>query len=153
MQHIARNMRDGDREEVFCQMWTDEPDDFARLVINHYGFYKWAVSLGDDPVCALGAVTHWPGVWIAWMVTTDRFPEIGSFVTKFVRRSMIPSLHRLGAHRCEARSIASHTEAHRWLKVLGAKQEAVLRRYGKNREDFLLFRWDRADVLCPETTR
>ena len=62
-------------------------------------------------------------------------------MTRHIIRVMMPSLAIAKAHRAEARSAASHIEAHNWLERLGATREAPLRGYGRNGEDFILFAW------------
>lgn len=82
----------------------------------------------------------WPGVWGVWMFATDRFPEIGLFTTKFIKKNIISALIPV-AHRAQCYSAESHTEAHKWLEVLGARKEAVLKDYGKEGQTFYLYRW------------
>lgn len=144
--HIARNLRAADARELGAQRWDMDPDSLAREVRDYYGPYKWVVERAGVPIAAVGAVAVHPGVWSAWMFATDDFHKIGLYLTRFVRQRMIPSLVRLGAHRCDARSIDGHDHAHRWLRALGAVEEARLLRYGRNGEDFIVFRWDRPDV-------
>jgi hypothetical protein len=54
---------------------------------------------------------------------------------------MFPAIVNAGAHRGQCISPADHLDTHRWLRWLGAKEEAMLRKYGKNGEDALLFAW------------
>lgn len=154
---VVRNMRKADREEIFATRFYD-PDDNDSLVseiLTHWGPLRWAVMVDDAPVVVIGATCLWPGCWAAWMFATDDFRKCRIFSTKFVKTGMIPALHRLGAHRCEARSDASHVEAHNWLQALGARKEATLRNYGRDGRDFVIFRWDRNDDVRqrPESTR
>ncbi len=144
--HIVANLRAADRRELQAQRWEDDLGTLPEDILTAYGPYAWIVSLHDEPIAAVGAVPMWPGVVYAWMFATDKFPQIELFLTRFVKRSMIPNLVSLGTHRCEARSIEGHDVAHRWLRALGAQEECRLHRYGKGGEDFLVFRWDRPDV-------
>ena len=143
--YVCARLRDADRREIFATRRTDEPDALAVEIIRYWGPIGWVATHNDRPVALVGATETWPGVWSAWMMATDEFPMVARRVTRFVKRVMIPGLVDLGAHRCEARSIDGHTEAHRWLRVLGATEEARLRRYGRNGEDFLVFRFDRPE--------
>lgn len=146
LESIVANLREADRRELAAQRWTDDLTSVPGDIINHCGPFMWVVEYEGVPVAAVGAVQQWPGVVSAWMFATDSFPKVGFYLTKFIKKAMIPSLVRLGCHRCEARSIEGHTEAHRWLRLLGATEECRLKRYGKGGEDFLVFRWDRPDV-------
>lgn len=144
--YVVQNMRAADREEIFATRHGDCLDTLASDVFQHWGSVGWVAWHDHLPVAAFGATSLWPGSWMAWLFATDNFGQVGFEVTRHIRRVMIPSLVDRGASRCEARSIISHTEAHRWLRSsLGATEEARLRRYGRNGEDFLVFRWDRPE--------
>jgi len=121
--------------------WADDPTALA-LDVMHWGGLSWAACWNGAPVAALGAVEQWPGVWSCWMFATDDIPHIGLSLTRFAKYRMIPAIRDLGGHRGEARSMVDHTEAHRWLRSIGAREEARLSGYGKHGEDFLVFSWD-----------
>jgi hypothetical protein len=141
--YVCRNLRADDAAEVFATRWNDDPDELAAQAFQTWGRFNW-VAFGDDgiPIASVGAVPSWNGVWQGWMMATDRFPEIGKHLTKWMRQVMIPAVVEAGCHRAEARSAASHSLAHRWMEMLGAKPESVLRRYGREKQDFVLFVWE-----------
>lgn len=140
--YIMANLRPADAEEAYALCYHDDPAQLAHECINHWGNYGWVVYHGDTPVAVLGATELWPRVWSAWMLATPDFSRIGLFVTRFIKRIMIPGLEQYGAVRADARSHVNHTWAHRWLEALGAQKEAVLKRYGKDGSDFVIYRWD-----------
>lgn len=142
VREICYNLRDGDRHEAFAQMRHDSAHVLAHNIIHDWGPLSYIVYRYEKPVAVLGAMEMWPGVWSAWLLATDDFSKVGKTVTAFIHRDMSPLLRALGCHRLEARSLATHTEAHRWLESLGAKREALLKNYGKNKEDFIIFHWD-----------
>jgi hypothetical protein len=144
--HVVRNMRAEDAREVFANRRGEDPDALAMEIMRTWGPLGFVFHHAGRPAAIVGATEMWPGVWCAWLLATDDFPHVALGLTKFVKRGMIPYLVENGAHRCEARSIDGHSQAHRWLRLLGASQEARLRRYGRNGEDFLVFRWDAPDV-------
>lgn len=137
--HIAVRMREADRAEVYATRWTDDAWTLAGDMLASP--LKWAAYSEGFPVAAVGALPRWPGVWVVWMIATDDFPKCRFSLTRHIRSVIIPSLREVGAHRAECASLASHTEAHAWLRYLGAEQEAALRGYGRNGEDFSLFVW------------
>lgn len=139
--YVARHMRAADRDEIFATRWGDDPNDLVQAALRG-GSFAWVASL-DRPIAALGAIPMWNGVWSVWMFATDDFRRIRFGLTRFVVRDMIPALRAGGAHRAECRSLATHTEAHRWLEMLGATREATLRGYGRAGEDFELYVWRR----------
>ena len=147
--YIAEHMREWDRREVFAGLWTDSPYE----VVQHALLWKpgWTAYFGLKPIALVGAFPTHPGVWSVGMVATDEFPKIGKKLTRFVKRVMIPALVETGAHRAECCSMVGHEEAHRWLKLLGAHEEALHKGFGRGQEDFIRFVWDRANVLRPES--
>lgn len=141
--HVSVNMRDVDREEIFATRWSDSSIDLAEDIARIPGPHWAAWKAGIGPVAIYGAMPMWPGVWSMYFFSTPHFHQIARDVTRHIRKVMMPSLALVaGAHRAEARSSVSHTEAHRWLERLGAKREATLKGYGRKGEDFILFAWD-----------
>jgi RimJ/RimL family protein N-acetyltransferase len=146
VQYVCRNLRDADRAEAHAVRFDDSDDSLAMEISTSWGTFGWAAGL-EQPIAVIGASQIWPGFWSAWMLATDEFPRIGLPLTKFVKRRMIPMLFKeLGLRRGEARSSEQNVEAHRWLETLGAVRESTLVRYGKNGEDFHIYRWDNPDV-------
>jgi hypothetical protein len=92
-------------------------------------------------VVVVGAQEFWPGRWSVCAFATDEFTHVVLAVTRFVKRVMIPALIRDGAQRAQCASHAKHTDAHRWLEMLGAEHEGTLRSFGKDGADFLVYRW------------
>lgn len=138
-EYVARRLRDADRREVFATRWAASEKALAQdMAASPLG---WVAVADYGPVAAVGAIPRWPGVWSVWMLATDDFPKCRFSLTRHVRSVIIPALRETGAHRAECASLASHIEAHAWLRYLGAEKEATLRGYGRNGEDFLLFVW------------
>lgn len=138
--YICRNMRADDRSEIFATRWDDDPDQLAADAFTRWGEMSYIAFAQDGtPVASIGATPVWPGVWSGWMMATDRFGEVGKPLTKWIRRVMLPAIAKAGCHRAEARSESTHHAAHRWMEMLGAKPESVLRQYGRQKQDFILF--------------
>lgn len=144
--HVAERMRPEDRREIFGTRWTDSNEDLARDVMR-CGAFCWVAWTNDWPVAVFGAFPLHPGVWTVFLFATDDFRKIAFSLTKYVRRVMIPSLVKTGAHRAECRSIEGHTDAQRWLGMLGAKPEGFEAGYGRNGENYIKYVWNRDDVL------
>jgi len=145
--HVAANMREWDKKEIYAVRWTDDPKEIARDCAA-YGRFGWIAWHGGEPVAVVGAVPVHPGVWSVYMFATDCFRQIAISLTKFVRRVIIPALVDTGAHRAECASMEGHAEAHRWLELLGATREgSPMMEYGKDGENFIRFVWRRESVL------
>jgi hypothetical protein len=140
--YICRNLRAGDREEIFATRWGDDPDELAVEAFTRWGSMSFVAGIDGEPIAAIGATPLWGGVWAPWMIATDKFGQIGKCLTRAAKRSIIPGVVKAGVHRAEARSLATHTEAHRWMESLGAKRESVLRQYGRDKQDFYLYVWE-----------
>ncbi len=152
LRHIVRNLRARDREEIFCTRWDDG---FDGLVADCMAVSKLPTSytvlayVNNKPVAVLGACEPWPGLWDGWCFGTDDFDKVALFLTKHIHRKMLPLLLARGLRRMHCRSLASQTATHDWLRSIGASQddERVLKGWGKNGEDFVMFEWHREALL------
>jgi hypothetical protein len=139
---LCRNLRDADRREAFACRFDPNPDKLAVWAYETWGAFSFMVLDNDNvPAAFIGATELWPGVSSAWMLTTDRFDSVGVALTRWVRRVMIPAIVEGGCRRLEANSIEGHDVAHRWLEHLGAVREGTKAGYGKNGEDFHIYKW------------
>jgi len=137
---VAERMREWDHREIYATRWTEDPRVVA-MDCAGAGSFSWCAGL-EKPIAVIGAIPTWPGVWSVFMFATDDFRRISFSLTKFVKRVMIPALRQTGAHRAECCSIEGHEIAHRWLELLGAKQEGpTIEDYGRNRESFRRYVW------------
>ena len=147
---VADNMRQSDKDEIYATRWTDNPMDVTRDCMASSSAFGWTIGHQHpgkyDPIVALGGFPVWNGVWSVWMFATPRFPEVAIYTTKFIIQKMIPAIYPK-AHRVECRSIESHTTAHKWLELMGAKRECMLENYGKGGENFFVYRWRKEDVF------
>ena len=137
--HVARNMRDWDRREIFATRPDDDVEVLAHAALN-CGRIAWVSGL-DEPIAAFGCAPMWPGVYSMWLFATDDFHQIRFSVTKLIVRTIVPMMIDAGAHRLEARSMEGHTDAQRWLEVIGARREATLAGYGREAQDFHVYAW------------
>ena len=140
VRHVARNLREWDRFEIFATRSDDDPDALAAAACAT-GPIAWVAGLDTTPIAAFGCAPMWSGVWSMWLFATDEFGRIGISVTRLVVRSIIPMMVQAGAHRLEARSMEGHTNAQAWLEVIGASREGTLRGYGRDGQDFHVYTW------------
>lgn len=138
--YVAENMRQADKDEIYCGRWTDSPYDLTTDVMSAGGVSMVAWHL-DEPVAVIGAVPVSPTLWSVIMFATDKLPEIGLPLTRFLSTTMVNTIFSpgVGGLRAECRSSVVHKEAHRWLELIGFKREALLKAVGKNGEDFYLY--------------
>lgn len=136
---VTMNMRVMDRVEIMACM----PREFSLEDVIHHHAHSgsfWVAGL-ERPVVAIGRTNLHPGVCAVWMYATDEFDKIALSFTKWVMRDFTEGILRENIHRAEARSLAEHHEAHRWMEFTGAVREAPLRRFGRDEEDFYLYAW------------
>src|SRR4051812_33585817 len=98
--HIAENMRQMDREEIYCTRWSDDPSDLVgglMGIINRPSSITRVACLEGFPVAVVGAVEAWPGVWDVWCFGTDAFDHVALSLTKYVRRVLVPTMLARGA--------------------------------------------------------
>jgi hypothetical protein len=69
------------------------------------------------------------------------FPKIALALTRFIRSRLFPRYRANGVHRIECASLDGYVEVHRWIELLGLRQEAVMPGYGRGGETFLQFAW------------
>ena len=146
---VAANMRERDREEIFGMWWEDDPEFLARKLA---GLSKTsddmayvACSAEGVPVCAFGFYEMWPGMWSAWMFATDQLPKVAKTVIKFLRKKCLPELLRRGAHRVECKAHENNAWAGNFIERMGGVKETVMLDYGRDRSNYVLYRWLRAD--------
>jgi hypothetical protein len=146
---VAARMRAGDRDEIFATRWDDDPEKIAEetMACAQFGCVAWHAA---EPVAVVCAMPLWPGVWTVAMYATTRWPAVVLAVTRWLRRELMPDVTASGAHRVECRSLATHVMAHRWLERLGARREALLIDYGRNREAYYIYAWTLTDLTLAD---
>ena len=97
--------------------------------------------LGGEPVAVGEVFINRPGVASLGLVTTEAFPAAALAFTRFLRGGLFQGLKNEGVHRIECMTLTHFEAARRWMAMLGLEEEAVLRSYGRDREDFVQFAW------------
>jgi len=141
--YIVRNLRPRDRREIFALRWDDDEAQFVAHVYASAGdlWRMWSID-GGEPVAVNGVVPVRPGVVIAGAFGTSRWRSVVKPMTRWSLDYVIPILRQAGYHRGEAYVLAENTDSRRWIELLGGEIEAVLKGFGRQREDFLLYAWD-----------
>lgn len=147
VEHILRNLRQSDADELYAQRWDRDPDSYA-LVVDSLPTSMCDVFWHQgEPASLIGAYPLWPGVWSVFAFGTDKWDKCVVSLTKHARRFLMPAIYNSGFHRAQAWSVTSHTRAHRWMvRCLGARHEATHVGWGAGGEDFHCFMWDRPAV-------
>jgi hypothetical protein len=142
LRHIVHHLRLRDRQEMFALRWNDDEEKLVNDICLVAGDLWRLWSFDGEPVAVNGVVPVRPGVVIAGAFGTDKWRRIIKSMTRWSLDFVIPVLKTANYHRGEAYVLASHTDSRRWIEMLGGEVEALLKGYGRNREDFLLYAWD-----------
>ncbi len=141
---VAMLMRATDYEEFAAVAPADNRADLTRLLLARYGDRRdvLCVSHKNIPVAIGGALELRPRVLTLLFFATPEFAGVYAPLTRFIKQRLFPPLVAAGAHRIEAVSMESHTDAHRWIEALGLEKEGPpMRGYGKRGESFQQFAW------------
>lgn len=144
--YVARQMRPHDRAERLALSHGDDPILAATQFLNHPHLAVTVWKKDGGPVAVIGVVFPHPGVASTIFFATDEFEHVALATTRFIRRKLFPILVNTGIHRLQVCSMERSFDNWRWILSFGAKQEAVLKHYGKNGENFVLFTLDKAGM-------
>lgn len=141
LRYIAQHLREQDRIEIAAMSGADDPEQFLAAKVMMSAREVYVALSGGKPAAAWGFVELWPHVGSCFAFGTDDWGLVMHAVTNHVRRYMLPRVIAAGYHRMECRALACRDDVARWTALLGAEPEALLRRAGKNGEDFMIYRW------------
>ncbi len=139
---VSEWMRERDYAEISAVHFVDDRPELVELLTFLYGKSPdtLCASWRGTPVAVGGFYQMRPGTCAMGMWATDMFPRVGLGLTRFLVKTMMPSLVRAGVHRFECASLDGYNEVHAWLRTLGLEQEGPPRRnYGKNGESYIFF--------------
>ena len=138
--YVIRNLRQQDREELMATNPLDDLITYGQMLYDHVhdSEYSFVVTRNNVPVTCFGMINPYPGVWNVWLLSTDEFDKISTALTKKIKRDIIPVWLQLG-HRFQCVSHENNTLSHKWLEFLGFEREAVLKKYGRDQKDFIMF--------------
>ncbi|WP_146071428.1 hypothetical protein [Bosea lathyri] len=145
---VASRMRERDQHEFMATSYARTSDELAQDMVRRYAGLPGAICAldGTDPVAIGAMIEARPNVLTLLFFATNEMPRIAISLTSFITKRLFPPQREAGVHRIECVSIIDHTDAHRWIKILGLKQEATMPGYGKGGETFFQFAWTAPDV-------
>ncbi len=141
---VALAMRPRDYDEFSALSFADDRAALAATLADRYANRDdtFCAYEDDEPIAVGAMVQGRPNVVTLMFFATDRLPEIGMALTKFITQRLFPSYRARGVHRIECVSLAGYEEVHRWIAALGLQPETgPLAGYGRNGEAFVQFAW------------
>ena len=89
--------------------------------------------------CCLGAVQLWPGVAECWLLTTDAVEERPITLTRTALRYFNKLMSDKKLHRIQITVDTANTLAIRWANALKFREEGLLRQYGVDKSDHIIY--------------
>ena len=136
---VLEQLREVDRRELEatgCDL-VRLPDVIQRHKVFCFCAWEWAAG----PVAIWGLTQQRQGVGAGFAFGTDLWGQALIPMIHHIRGWVLPFLRQSAFHRVEAAALAHRKDVARFMELIGANPEAVLRGYGTNGEDFISYRW------------
>lgn len=140
--YVTANLAPDDRREVMCQVPDGSKTYELAYALLHSGD-AFCALIDDLPVAAFGTSPITVACYSVWMVGTKHARRAVPAITRHMMNDHGQVILDRGAQSMEARSIAGHHRAHRWMVRCGAVRVDPPYPFGKNGEMFYTFRWTR----------
>jgi hypothetical protein len=99
----------------------------------------YTAMVGGKVACCFGYQTLWPGVAEAWMLTSDQVNTKAVSLTRSAGRYFDHIATKEALRRLQITVNARHRLAVRWADALQFTREGVLRHYGPDKSDHIMF--------------
>ena len=138
--YVMAWLKPKDLEETLCQLQPDA--DMQRL---GYALLMsgdtYVARYRGNPVMVFGTQVMSASTLQVWALGTKETWRVASAVIDYFKTRLVPHYAAQGYYALEARSLATHDEAHRWMRASGADTHGPAYEFGRDREMFLTFRW------------
>jgi len=106
---------------------------------NAPGSFSYTLVKEFRPIAVIGMALKWPGVGEVWTVTSEQVINYPKFLHEKTSNLMNTYAKELKLWRLQATVKKNFEHGMNWMKALKFKEEAVLRQYGPERADYILF--------------
>lgn len=134
---VIGSMRADDRREIECQYVEISGYELTHRCL---AGDAWVAVIEGEPVAAFGVQPIAASTLQIWAFGTDDMKRAVPAMSRFIMGPCLMRWIEDGFTRVEARSIADHETAHRWMGSLGGVPSPC-KAFGKNGEDFVMFAW------------
>lgn len=123
--------------------WIEER--YARIFGRERALREYARHPGFSGFCngrfvgAAGIVSPYPGLGEAWAIAGPLVATHRAFFHRSIARMLRPLAQAMRVRRLQALVRQEFATSHRWMRALGFKPEAVLRRYGLDGGDMTVY--------------
>jgi hypothetical protein len=136
--YLLAHLRAFDRLELaVCEA---DLEHLPTVIINR-GVFAFCACDRREPIAAWGMLQARSGVGAGFAFGTDRWGEALLPMVRQIRQFVLPHLREAGFHRVEALALAHRQDVARFMALIDAQPEGLLRGYGCNGEDFMSYRW------------
>jgi hypothetical protein len=136
---VLSNLREDDLQEmVACDVNIDQ---LPNVIMRYKVFAYCAFDNDYGPVAIWGMTQRRRGIGAAFAFGTDRWSAALIPMLRQIKQFAVPFVRYSGYHRVEAVALARRADVAKFMYLLGAIPEGVLREYGSGREDFISYRW------------
>lgn len=120
-------------------LMRDIPDYDYRLKVFEAGGDAVSAMVDGKIVCCWGAIKLWPGVAECWLLTGEQIVGYPVTLTRGARRYFDHLIEDQKLHRLQITVDTANDLAIRWANALSFRQEGVLRHYGVDKSDHIIF--------------
>lgn len=106
---------------------------------NSIGRDALVLVVNDNPIAVFGFNFIWNGVAHMWTVTTDLVKNHKLAFCKHAEKVYSYFAEQHNIHRLQFTARADDLEIPRWAKFLGFTQESVMKEYGADKTDYIMF--------------
>jgi hypothetical protein len=100
----------------------------------------YAIILPNGRVgCIVGGILSWPGVARVWAITTVSLDQHPVGASKAVLALILNGVQYYNIHRLEMTVKADYLAGIKWAQFFGFEAEGLLRSYGQDKSDYLIF--------------
>lgn len=138
--YVTANLRPADRAEIWCQL----PDAVTTAQLAHWSLVNgegYIARYRGQPVAFFGTSPMTVACFSVWAMGTRYLPRAARAIGNFVLDDIVPRRIAEGYRSAEARAMASHDQARKWIAGLGGEALGEPFPYGKADEPFVLYRW------------
>ena len=143
--YVLYHLNAQDEAETACQIDPKLRRDHLAYMLLMSGD-NFAVRINGQPVAVFGTAPLNRAALSVWALGTDRMRKALPAISRYLLDVHLPEMTAQGYRYMEARSLSTHVAAHRWLRWLGGKVLGEAHPFGRDGENFFLFRWTSADL-------
>lgn len=140
--YVMAWLKPKDLEETLCQLAEGAGMQRLGYALLMSGD-TYVARYRDNPAMVFGVQAMNVSTMQVWALGTKDTWRVASAVVDYFVNRLVPHYRAQGYYAMEARSLATHHEAHLWMKASGAEQHGPPYEYGRGREKFLTFRWQK----------